>query len=140
MDKATVVDDSSIDDGKVVLELRSGEHVLLKASGDRTEAFLLSEASLNAEIVCTIGSFDFDPLDEGCDYMASSCYKVTNMFLEGCGRKFLRQGIGTAIVDFQEDVYGPVIFFKDTGTTAHDGSHLTGSGKPFAAAMRSRKR
>ncbi|WP_181244433.1 hypothetical protein [Halomonas sp. ND22Bw] len=139
MGKAVIVDDSAEDDGKIVLELLSGANVLIEASGDKTEAFLISEASPDAEVVCKVGSFDFELFEEGCDYMLSSGYKVTNMFLEGCGGKYLRQGIGTAIVEFQEQMYGPVIFGEDTGTTAEDGSHLTGDGKPFAAAMLKRK-
>ena len=86
-------------------------------------------------------------LRESIGEFSFSCYsgaedeeyaRVTGMHLEGPlgSKRFLRQGIGRAILEYVAEEEGWVIVFSNPdGIRRDDGSHLTEWGPAFAAAM-----
>lgn len=80
-----------------------------------------------------IGSIRLSYIDcEDDDY-----YKITWMYLDKQGNKFLRQGIGREVLKLHNEFFGsPIVASDDDGIVKSDGSHLTGDAPGFIRAMR----
>ncbi len=75
-----------------------------------------------------IGSFEFFCIDE-------EVLNLRKMFLEEI-EGYQRRGIGRSILEWVKNDSGmPIIASEDTGQQYDDGSHLTGTGLPFANKM-----
>ncbi|HCG5249876.1 hypothetical protein P3498_14425 [Vibrio parahaemolyticus] len=108
-----------------LLELNSGERIKLLADGDLTVKVL----SVTHKI--EVGSFDFNYIDHG----NGGLYKLTHMFLDDAPG-YVGQGIGRECLKFCIDQTSlPIYCGKAEGSTADDGSHLTGNGEGFAKKM-----
>lgn len=78
-----------------------------------------------------IGALEFEECDDGGLYLLK-------MFLHSQDGKYLHCGIGRQALLFIKELWDPRITAADhDGIPRDDGSHLTGSGAPFVARMRS---
>ena len=115
---------------EVVFEDKKKRRILLKLDEFNHEV----EAFYNQNL---IGSFLFDEVVDHFDQVVGLL--VVNMHLENI-KGFTRCGIGSKIISWVEEYYGlQVAFGSDDGTRSDDGSHLTGDGPAFAAAILSKR-
>ncbi len=80
-----------------------------------------------------VGSIRLSYIDcENDDY-----YKITWMYLDKQGDKFLRQGIGREALKLHNEFFrSPIVASDDDGIVKGDGSHLTGDAPGFINVMR----
>lgn len=78
----------------------------------------------------SIGRIELTEWDSGDHY-------IQWMFLNGCGGKYLRKGIGRAALIFFKEYFGTKIFAAENdGQDRDDGSHLTMDAPSFIGKMR----
>lgn len=70
-----------------------------------------------------------------CDHF--DYYRITWMYLNKQGNRYLRQGIGRAALTFHKECFdAPIEASDDDGIVKSDGSHLTGDAPEFIRKMR----
>ena len=80
-----------------------------------------------------IGSVSFDEQDDGFHQYC----KITWMYLDKLGDRYIRKGIGREVLKCQHEYMGlPLVASQNDGHKQDDGSHLTGDAPAFIAKMR----
>lgn len=128
------------DDDNWFYQLANGDYILIEYDGDAT-VYHIDVPDENCNKLSRIGSIEFEQYEEGSRSHTVAYSKVMHMDLGDCGRRFLKQGIGTEILKIKETMeHLPIIFGNDDGTKSEDGSHLIDDGLPFARAFNKKRK
>ncbi|MDQ7735633.1 hypothetical protein QT231_23290 [Halomonas sp. SpR1] len=128
------------DECESVIYQLGNEYILIEV-GDDAYVYLIDKPSIRHEVLGKIGGFIFSPRIEEEGSEEVRYYKVTSMFLNELGDRFLRKGIGSEIVRLKEEIgEGRVIFGEKADVKNNDGSGLIDSGPAFVEAMYAKRR
>lgn len=117
---------------KRVFKLCNGEYVLIEMEGDDTDVYWVDRPSIECEKVDKIGCFEFSFIDDP----SGGYFKVMSMDLGQAGKRFLKKGIGTKVIEMKrEGGEGAVVFGDISGFGPKDGSHLIDDGPAFVESI-----
>lgn len=125
----SIQSEHEIDDETLELLLTTGDRVQLRLDADAVRVFDAQSAEIGRIV------FASSEMPDGGDYV--NVWRITNMFIEGGGGRYKRQGIGTRAVQYFLWANSGDFFeiTENDGQRREDGSHLTGDGVGFMAHL-----